>query len=70
MKKSRYNEEQIIGVLKRMEAGQKAREPSRHSHAGLDHLAAQPAGSLTAVTTAPSLPRATSWHGVRNARSS
>ena len=27
MKKSRYNEEQIIGVLKRMEAGQKAREP-------------------------------------------
>jgi hypothetical protein len=26
MKKSRYNEEQIIGVLKRMEAGQKARD--------------------------------------------
>ena len=29
MKKSRYNEEQIIGVLKRMEAGQKARDLAR-----------------------------------------
>jgi len=29
MKKSRYTEEQIIGVLKRMEAGQKARELAR-----------------------------------------
>jgi hypothetical protein len=29
MKKSKYNEEQIIGVLKRMEAGQKARELAR-----------------------------------------
>jgi putative transposase len=29
MKKRRYNEEQIIGVLKRMEAGQKARELAR-----------------------------------------
>ena len=29
MKKSKYNEEQIIGVLKRMEAGQKARDLAR-----------------------------------------
>jgi putative transposase len=29
MKKSRYNEEQIIAVLKRMEAGQKARDLAR-----------------------------------------
>jgi putative transposase len=29
MKKSRYNEEQIIRVLKRMEAGQKARDLAR-----------------------------------------
>jgi len=29
MKKSRYTEEQIIGVLKRMEAGQKARDLAR-----------------------------------------
>jgi hypothetical protein len=29
MKKTRYNEEQIIGVLKRMEAGQKERELAR-----------------------------------------
>jgi len=29
MKKSRYSEEQIIGVLKRMEAGQKARDLAR-----------------------------------------
>ena len=29
MKKSRYNEEQIIGVLKRMEAGQKVRDLAR-----------------------------------------
>ena len=31
MKKSKYNEEQIIGVLKRMEAGQKARDLARIS---------------------------------------
>ena len=29
MKKSKYNEEQIIAVLKRMEAGQKARDLAR-----------------------------------------
>jgi len=29
MKKSKYSEEQIIGVLKRMEAGQKARDLAR-----------------------------------------
>jgi putative transposase len=29
MKKSRYNEDQIIAVLKRMEAGQKARDLAR-----------------------------------------
>lgn len=29
MKKSKYTEEQIIGVLKRMEAGQKARDLAR-----------------------------------------
>ena len=34
MKKSKYNEEQIIGVLKRMEAGQKARDLARELGVG------------------------------------